>query len=270
MMRLMKPAINAVIFCLAAAVPAHAEDTDGIVSLDILDGGLTRDGTYIGAIRLSLADGWKTYWRAPGDAGIPPQFDWNGSGNIADISITWPAPHVFDQNGVRSIGYQDQLVLPVEITPKNPAKSVRLQGTMDLGVCKDVCIPRALDFDHTLDPDAARNPAIAAALAQRPYSADEAGVAKASCELRPTADGMQIEARITMPSAGGQEHAVIEAGNPEIWASQPETVRQGNSLIARSELVSNSGQPFALDRSEVRITVLGSTHSVDIRGCSAG
>ncbi|MGI9370671.1 MAG: protein-disulfide reductase DsbD domain-containing protein, partial [Ruegeria sp.] len=147
----MKLAVNAMIFCLAATVPAHAEDADGIVSLDILDGGLTPDGTYIGAIRLSLADGWKTYWRAPGDAGIPPQFDWKGSGNVADVSITWPSPHVFDQNGVRSIGYKDQLVLPVEITPKNPAKSVRLQGTMDLGVCKDVCVPRVLDFDHTLD-----------------------------------------------------------------------------------------------------------------------
>ncbi len=270
MMHVMKPVAAVLTACIAFAAPASAQDLDGVVNLDVLDGGRTANGTYLGALRLTLKDGWKTYWRAPGDAGIPPQFDWSESGNVGDVSITWPAPEIFDQNGLQSIGYEDQLVLPVEITPKNPAKPVRLRGEMDLGVCKDVCIPERLDFDHTLDADAGRNPAIAAALAQRPFSAREANVANASCRLTPTSDGMQIEAHVTMPSAGGREIAVIEPGNPILWASQPETVRQGDTLIARSEIISASGAPFALDRSEIRITVLGAHHAVDIRGCSAG
>lgn len=265
-----KPAATALAACLSLISPAFGQGLDSLVQLEVLDGGKTAKGTYQGALRLTLKEGWKTYWRAPGDAGIPPHFNWSGSGNVGNVSITWPAPHVFDQNGLRSIGYEDQLVLPVEITPQNPAKPVRLRGEMDLGVCKDVCVPGKLDFDHKLDAGADRNPAIAAALAQRPYSAREAGVAKAACQLSPTADGMQIEARITMPSAGGTEVAVIEPGNPTLWASQPETARQGNTLIARSEVINASGTPFALDRSEVRITVLGANHAVDILGCSAG
>ncbi|WP_170332471.1 protein-disulfide reductase DsbD domain-containing protein [Ruegeria arenilitoris] len=265
-----KPIAAALSASLCFAAPAIAQGVDNLVQLEILDGGKTAKGTYLGALRLDLKDGWKTYWRAPGDAGIPPQFDWSGSANIEDISITWPAPHVFDQNGLRSIGYEDQLVLPIEITPRNAKKPVRLRGEMDLGVCKDVCVPGRLDFDHTVDANAGRNPAIAAALAQRPYSAREAGVAKAACHLTPTADGMQIEAHITMPSSGGEEIAVIEPGNPTLWASPPETSRNGNTLVARSEVISASGGPFALDRSEVRITVLGAKHSVDIQGCSAG
>ena len=162
---------------LCLAVPGMAQGVDGLVQLDVLDGGKSDSGTYLGAIRLTLADGWKTYWRAPGDAGIPPQFDWSASGNVGEVSITWPAPHVFDQNGLRSIGYADQLVLPIEISPRNPAKPVRLRGEVDLGVCKDVCVPGQLTFDHTLNADAGRHPAIAAALAQRPFSAREAGVA---------------------------------------------------------------------------------------------
>jgi DsbC/DsbD-like thiol-disulfide interchange protein len=256
--------------CLWLATPVLAQSLDGVVKLDILDGGRTANGTYLGALRLTLKDGWKTYWRAPGDAGIPPQFDWSGSRNVGNVSITWPAPEIFDQNGLQSIGYKDQLVLPIEITPRNPAKTVRLRGEMDLGVCKDVCIPERLDFDHTLDADAGRNPAIAAALAQRPYSAREGRVSKASCRLTPTTDGMQIEARLTMPSAGGREVAVIEPGNPALWTSQPDTIRQGDTLIARSEIINASGAPFALDRSEIRITVLGAKHAVDIKGCSAG
>ncbi|WP_170415187.1 protein-disulfide reductase DsbD domain-containing protein [Ruegeria atlantica] len=255
---------------LGLTLPATAQVQGPVAELDILDGGRTAKGTYLSAVRVTLQDGWKTYWRAPGDAGIPPQFDWNRSDNVGDVSITWPAPDVFDQNGLQSIGYENQLVLPVEITPKNPAKPVRLQGTMDLGVCKDVCIPEQLDFDHTLDAEAGRNPAIAAALAQRPFSEQEASVSNASCHLSPTSDGMKIEARVTMPSAGGREVAVIEPGNPTLWASQTETSRTGNTLIATSEVINASGGPFALDRSEIRITVLGSNHAVDIRGCSAG
>ncbi len=270
MTKFWKHTIAAATASISLVLPASAQGVDQIVQLEVLDGGASDDGTYQGALRLTLQDGWKTYWRAPGDAGIPPEFDWGGSGNVADVSITWPAPSVFDQNGLQSIGYEDQLVLPVQITPKNPAKPVRLRGEMDLGVCKDVCVPGRLDIDHTLDADAGRHPAIAAALAQRPYSAREAGVAGARCTLQPTSDGMRIEAHIDMPSAGGTEVAVIEPGNPTLWASQPDTRRQGNTLITSAEVINASGAAFALDRSEVRITVLGDKHAVDILGCSAG
>ncbi|TMV10276.1 hypothetical protein FGK63_04215 [Ruegeria sediminis] len=270
MLNALKKASAALIACAALGGPASAGGIENVVRLDILDGGLTSRGTYLGAIRLTLADGWKTYWRAPGEAGIPPQFNWTGSRNVGEISITWPSPHVFDQNGLRSIGYQGQMILPVEITPANPGAPVRLKGEMDFGVCKDVCVPGNLDFDHLLDSGAGKNPAIAAAMAQRPYSAREAGVVSASCMLKPTRDGLQVEAHITMPSAGGEEVAVIEPGGPNLWASETLTHRQGNTLIARSELINESGSAFAVDRSEIRITVLGSKHAVDIRGCAAG
>lgn len=270
MSNFLRSASAALAACLCLSAPSYAQGFDGVVHLDVLDGGQTARGTYMGALRLTLKDGWKTYWRAPGDAGIPPQFDWDRSSNVGDVQITWPAPEVFDQNGLQSIGYKDQLVLPVEITPRNPAKPVRLRGDMDLGVCSDVCIPERLKFDHTLDADAGRNPAIAAALAQRPFSEREASVSQASCRLTPTADGMEIEAQVTMPSAGGREVAVIEPGNPALWASQTETRRNGATLVAKSEIINNSGGPFALDRSAIRITVLGSSHAVDIQGCSAG
>lgn len=270
MLNLLNKTSVAVALCLGFAAPAFSGGVDDIVRLDVLDGGLTKNGTYLGAIRLTLADGWKTYWRAPGEAGIPPQFNWKGSRNVGELSITWPTPHVFDQNGLRSIGYKGQLVLPVEIKPAKPGQPVRLKGEMDFGVCKDVCVPGNLEFDHTLDPNAGRNPAIAAALAQRPYSASEAGVVSANCNLKPTPDGIQVEARITMPSAGGNEVAVIEPGAIDLWVSETQTERRGGALIASSELVNTSGSAFALDRSEIRITVLGSKHAVEIRGCSAG
>ncbi|TDK43759.1 protein-disulfide reductase DsbD domain-containing protein [Antarcticimicrobium luteum] len=253
------------------AAPAHAGGAlDNLVRVEVLDGGPTARGTHMAALRLTLSDGWKTYWRAPGDAGIPPSFDWHGSRNLRGIDITWPAPEVFSANGLRTIGYKHQLVLPVEVTPASDGQPVRLRGRIELGLCSDVCIPGVLDFDQELDPQARRSPAIAAALAQRPFSAAEAGVRAATCRLSPVKGGLRVEARITMPSAGGEEIAVIESGAPGIWAAETRTHRQGDTLIAASDLMSETGAAFALDRSGIRITVLGARHSVDIRGCDAG
>lgn len=256
---------------LAFAIPAQAgSGLDNLVRIEVLDGGSTARGTHMAALRLTLSDGWKTYWRAPGGAGIPPSFDWRGSHNLRDVAITWPAPEVFRANGLRTIGYKHQLVLPVEVTPVREGQPVRLRGRIEFGLCSDVCIPGSLDFDQQLDPKSGRNPAIAAALAQRPYSAQEAGVRAATCRISPGADGLRVEARIDMPSAGGEEIAVIEPGAPGIWATEAQTRRQGGTLIVSTDMISETGAAFALNRSNIRITVLGALHSVDILGCDAG
>ena len=266
----MRKIVSFLLALMALALPAQAGGLDKLVRIEVLDGGPTARGTHMAALRLTLSDGWKTYWRAPGEAGIPPSFDWRGSRNLRDVAITWPAPEVFRTNGTRTIGYKRQLVLPVEVTPQHANRPVRLRGRIEFGLCSDVCIPGELDFDRELDPKAARDPAIAAALAQRPYSAAEAGVRAATCRLSPGADGLRIEARITMPEAGGEEIAVIEPGAPGIWAAGTETRRQGDTLIAATDLLSETGGAFALNRSDIRITVLGARHAVDIRGCDAG
>jgi DsbC/DsbD-like thiol-disulfide interchange protein len=271
---MMTRVLAAFAFCLCLVLPAgesRAQTTlDDLVRVAVLDGGLTKRSTYMAALDLTLSDGWKTYWRAPGDAGIPPTFDWSRADNVAAVNYVWPTPHVFDQGGVQSIGYKSRLVLPVEITPKDPSRPVILRGTIDIGLCKDVCIPGTLLVNHSLDADATRNPTIAAALADRPYTRAEAGVVSATCHLSPINDGMRIEARITMPTAGGTEVAVIEPGSALVWASQTEAWRDGDVLMAASELVPVRSGPFALDRSAVRITVLGAHHSVDIVGCTPG
>ena len=265
-----KHLIPAILLGLALSEPTHAGGMDDLAQLDVLDGGLTKNGTYSAAHRLTLPEGWKTYWRAPGDAGIPPRFDWRGSRNVESVNITWPSPEVFEQNGLQTIGYVTQLILPIEIFPARADRPIRLKGEMEFGMCKEVCIPGALKFDHNVNADAARNPTIVAALAERPYSASEARVTTASCRLSPTKDGMQITAQIAMPPAGGREVAVIEPGNPTLWSAGSSTKRSGNTLTATTELVNTKPGSFALDRSNIRITVLGQNYSVDIQGCDAG
>lgn len=249
--------------------PARAENThDRPAVADILPGWVQANGTRMAAIRIDLAPGWKTYWRSPGDAGIPPHFDWSRSRNLAGVSILWPAPKVYPQNGMRTIGYKDQLVLPIAVAPRNAAKPVRLRVKLDIGVCHDICVPYQITVDGMLNTTSQTpTPAIAAALAERPYSAKEARVRGATCRLRPSADGMEIEANITMPPIGGSEVVVIEPNQTGLWMSETDTRRAGNRLTATGDLVPTSGQAVALDRSAITITVLGASQAVEINGC---
>jgi len=92
-------------------------------------------------VQIKLKPGWKTYWRTPGDSGVPPQFSWKGSQNLKSANILWPAPHwLKDEFGV-SIGYKKQVVFPVEITPVDASKPVHLNLSLNYAACKEVCIP---------------------------------------------------------------------------------------------------------------------------------
>jgi DsbC/DsbD-like thiol-disulfide interchange protein len=260
-----------VLGCLAAA-PLFAEDTFRMpVKGDILSGWVQSDGTRVAGLRLKLAPGWKTYWRTPGDAGIPPQFDWSGSENLRGVGVTWPTPVVFLTAGMRTIGYEGDVVFPIALAPHQAGQAITLNATIDIGVCSDICVPHRMTLKAELaDSNTKPTPAIAAALAARPYSASEAGVTSATCALSPSADGLMIKATLGMPSAGGSEVVIIEPGQQGLWMSETKTTRSGDTLVAVGEMMASDGRPVAIKRSDVKITVLGKTHAVEISGCAPG
>ncbi|MEQ9258160.1 MAG: protein-disulfide reductase DsbD family protein [Roseovarius sp.] len=259
----------ALLLALAAAPAARA--ASDLVAVRVLEGWRGADGAHMAALELRLKPGWKTYWRAPGDAGIPPSFDWRRSRNVAAIDVLWPAPSVSVKSGVRTIGYADVLVLPLSVAPARAGADVTLAGSMDIGVCSDVCVPVTLHFSSDL-PQAAskRDPRIAAALASRPLTAAEAGVGRVACRLSPIDGGLALRAEIDMPPAGGRELALVEVDDPQIWVAQPKTAREGGRLVAETSLYHVEGRSFLLNRSGIRITVLGQSRAVDIQGCTAG
>lgn len=248
--------------------PAAAGDpTSEIVRAEVLPGWRTRDGTRMAALHLTLAPGWKTYWRAPGDAGIPPAFDWSGSGNLAGVTIHWPTPHVFETAGLRTVGYKGDVVLPMEFRPREAGQPMRVSGRVDLGVCETICMPASLRFDAVLEGAGASDGAIQAALADRPVPGSKAGVGAVSCSFRPIEDGLRLKASIEIPKLG-DEVAIVEAGDPEVWVSEAEVARNGRRLDVEADLVPPFGRGLVVDRSALRFTVIGRSQAVDIRGCT--
>ncbi|MCF6199303.1 MAG: hypothetical protein L3J67_07895 [Hyphomicrobiaceae bacterium] len=96
--------------------------------------------TYAG-VHLQIAPGWKTYWRSPGDVGVPPSFDWSGSRNLKNIRIKWPAPKAYKDAYSTSIGYKHEVILPLEITAKDKSKPVDVKLRFAYGICADICVP---------------------------------------------------------------------------------------------------------------------------------
>lgn len=261
-------ALPAVLAFLPAMVAAQDLPAN-LVAAEIRGGWRTESGTQMAALHLTLAPGWKTYWRAPGEAGIPPQFDWSGSSNIAGAEIHWPVPELFELNGLRFAGYRDELVLPIEFRPAAAGQPMAVSARIDLGVCETVCVPVSLDVAADLDPAGGSDPMIHAALARQPEPATTVGLSRARCSVEPIRDGLRLTSELTMPRIGPEEFAVVELADRSIWVSQAETVRDGGELVAVADLVPSTAAPFAFDRSSVQITVFGgSGRAVDLQGCT--
>lgn len=245
-----------------------ASPTDHNTTLTVLTGHQTKSGSIMAGLRIDMAEGWKTYWRAPGDAGIPPQINWVGSENIGSIAFHWPVPEVFDQSGMRSIGYHDSVTVPLEIFP-NGAGEIRLKGELDVGICEDICVPAAFRFDTVIPTSGKRDAAITAALLNQPLTAAQAGVGAVTCTLKPISDGMQVTVVSALATTPDPEAIVIETADPYVWVSEPVVTRTPSQITATSDLIHGNGDAFAVDRSGIRMTVLSRGRAVDIQGCSA-
>jgi DsbC/DsbD-like thiol-disulfide interchange protein len=107
-------------------------------------------------VEIRLAAGWKTYWRYPGDSGVPPVFDFSKSENVKSVAILWPAPHRFTDEGGASIGYKGGVMLPLRIVPENPKRPVTLRLAVDYAICEKLCVPAKgaakLDLAKTSSP----------------------------------------------------------------------------------------------------------------------
>ncbi|MFO1141836.1 MAG: protein-disulfide reductase DsbD family protein [Amaricoccus sp.] len=268
----MRVLVAALLLCAAGAAGVAAQTLpQGVREVTILEGWRQPDGSRMAAVAIRLAPGWHTYWRVPGDAGIPPSFDWSGSRNLADVAYEWPHPEIFEADGLRTLGYAGMLVLPVRLTPKDPGAPLDLALEASFGVCSDICVPADAAARARIAPDApdGGRPAIEAALAARARTATEAGVVGATCGLAPATGGIEVEARVTFADAPAPgQVAVVESDQPDVWIGSAESETRGRTVVLRAPVEGAAAGPV-IERRALRLTVLDDSRAVEIEGCTA-
>lgn len=232
--------------CLVALLvgltaPAHGQNPDDPSphsSADLISEAQTIEPgeTFTVALRLTLDDGWHSYWKNPGDSGQKTQIDWDLPSGFTAGDIQWPVPHRIDSGPLTSYGYSNEVLHLVDVTAPeglSPGETVQLSGEAGWLVCADVCLPASEPIELTLTVgESASSPqsdAIKAARAALPQSGED-------WEVRATGSEGSYALRITPPSKRvsmdgatffAAEKAVIDHAAP-----QPVSREGGTYLLA--------------------------------------
>ncbi len=92
-------------------------------------------------LEYEMEPGWKTYWKSPGDGGFAQSISWENSTNVQNVNIQWPTPIEFEILGLTSLGYQNDVIFPLEIELEDELKNTILNFHVNFLICKEVCIP---------------------------------------------------------------------------------------------------------------------------------
>lgn len=134
----------------AAAAQSTSFDSPALVArLITAENGIQPGARTISAgLSLRMSEGWKTYWRSPGEVGLPPEIDWSGSENLAAAEFQWPAPTRFRAFGIENFGYEKAVTYPIKLTLNDPGAELKLKARVSILVCSNVCVP--LNFNLAL------------------------------------------------------------------------------------------------------------------------
>ncbi|ANK80994.1 MAG: hypothetical protein TEF_09440 [Rhizobiales bacterium NRL2] len=265
----MRPTAFALVLFIATVAgngTAHAQQDPvsawaGIPEAEVrlIAGHVPGEGDMLG-LHFVLADEWKTYWRSPGDAGLPPVPDWTASSGLGRADLAWPLPERFDLYGLTTYGYHGEAVLPVRIE-RAPGETTRIRLTLSYAACAEVCVPieaeLALDLPAGPLPENRHGAAIASALARAP-------------EQSPS--GLTVE---TLSAEGGELEASFRTARP---LSEPDLIVEGPrdlyfhnprceavDLVTRCRMaIGGARDDIALEGKRLILTLSGRDYAAEI------
>jgi len=230
----------------SAAVSPWAE---GHRSRVRLMAGTIEHGTLRAGVEIDLNDGWKTYWRYPGDSGVPPQFDFSRSENVARVEVLWPAPRAFSDGSGTSIGYRHNVVFPLRVTPRDPAKPVTLRLALDYAVCEKLCVPEQARAEL---PPGAGDSAVDSGL--------KAAEARVPAKAEIGAEGLPAVRAVREMAAKDRPRVMVEVAAPA--GVSTEVFAEGPS--------SDWALPLPTPQPQMQVSGNTRTFSFDIDGVPAG
>ena len=112
------------------------------------------DGSWTIGVAIVLKPKAITYWRDPGEAGVPPAFDFSASSNVSRADVAYPVPKQLHEGDIDAIGYENEVVFPVRVTPADAAQATTVRLKLDYATCERICMPAHADLVLALPPPA--------------------------------------------------------------------------------------------------------------------
>jgi DsbC/DsbD-like thiol-disulfide interchange protein len=267
-----KPLCLALAASLLAGAAAHAADespwSDDSRSTVRLIAGSNKSGAspMRAGIEIKLQPGWKTYWRYPGDSGVPPRFDFAGSENLKYARILYPAPHLFHDEAGNALGYKDSVIFPLQISPRDPDKKVTLRLKLEYAVCEKLCIPAEGRAELTLgDGDSAQNAALTDAEARVPTPAT---AAQLDLKAKRVNSGLKPLVFVDLAAPSDKAIELFVEGPSREWALPIPQPAQGAPAGRRHFCFELDGLPPGVDPKtpfELTFTVVDGDRAVEVK-----
>jgi DsbC/DsbD-like thiol-disulfide interchange protein len=221
--------------------------------------------TFRAGIEISLDPNWKTYWRYPGDSGVPPRFSFTRSENVQAVTVEWPAPHRFTDGGGQSIGYKDHVIFPLVVVPKDASQPVRLRVDLDYAVCEKLCIPADAKAEIVSDGKPTANDALLAAAAARVPQRRQIGE-HSPVSLRAVKHEMdRIVVDVAAPD-GAEVDLFAEGPSPDWALPLPEPVAGAPAGLKRFAFALDGLPPGAsLEGAMLTLTTVAGDDAIEVR-----
>jgi DsbC/DsbD-like thiol-disulfide interchange protein len=261
---------SARLFSAAAALAvalsglAHAESSpwsEDLRSAVRLISGDTSGTPMHAGVEMTLQNGWHTYWRYPGDSGVPPQFDFAKSDNLKSATVLYPAPELHSDAGGETIGYRQDVIFPLEIVAQDASKPVTLHLSLDYAVCENMCVPARGEAELTVAPGkSVADPRLKAARARVP------------AKQKAAAAGLMVKrdgnfAVVSFPAPTDMPVTVFAEGPTKDWALPIPKPVDNPPAGQRAFRFKLEGQPPGVDVSEpidLTFTIVGGERAFEV------
>lgn len=252
--------VTAVFLALFAAFPSYAEG----VRLSLVDAGYGRSGSQLLlGLKVDLDEGWHSYWRSPGETGLPSSIEADDRSNAGAADVLWPLPERFEISGYETVGYRSSFVVPftVPVDDRGSPASFRIKGK--IYACSDVCVPFPVDLSSQTAPgfhDPSALAEIAPWLARVPREGQ--GPLKL---LRSSVEGEKLTVQFSSPEMSAPS-AFVDLGTrafaslSSMNVDGPVATAEFAIVATRGKTVDPSGAPLVVSdgRNAYRTTVAAS------------
>lgn len=244
-----------------AASSAWSETEGGRIRITALEP--SEDGTIRAVLDVELLPGWKTYWRDPGEAGVPPSLEFEGSTNIKDAVIHFPAPERIKDDYSVWAGYTYPVAFPITLSQDNAGAASTLEASVFLGLCQSICIPFQTSFSVTVDSKTPAN-AFEKRLVHKAFMALPEQPGKGFDVVSAKLDKGDSRLTLSIALPDGAKEAELFVTGPAGWYFEtPRLVSQANNIATFHSAidVSEGASPLSVDG--IRVLIKSSGRSME-------